>query len=613
MKKFFTIILSPLLPVYSFASARPSDDPRVSPYGEWCSPGSSPYGDTRGYQPTNLPTAYQPTNLLASPKTSNPPQCDSTSLPHGGWIPDASGRWMAFQRPIGQGSYATVHVGRNKKGSQIGGKKNVIIKNVDLEQVRTDSLYLLRELEVLEEARKRGNERIVRLLDVSIPVPGSGRSRQTLSLSSSKRPRSDSGQSNGGSEMLAGSQEPPKFGGVSDSEKNFLKKGSSIWIILEAADSDLDRLLSFKIKRGEREKSEYARYRSSSSGDVPFRGGATSSSDCVGFLPEESLGASPTWLGGSEPSSPTSSSAHWSKASYSRDEPAHLSSPRLNSAQNLNILEESDEFASTVLSDDEKLLFKLLTKEGFISLAKDLLEGLHFLHDTLLTMHRDVKPGNILLFKGEGKFSAKLCDFNLARLEVVEHPVTHAQRCRSPHVVTRRYRAPEIIRTYEAAKNKMVNPVEQNLLKQPSYCKKIDQFALGLSLYEALYMLGQYRALRVREKGAVVFDLVGMDLDDASSGGKTEDVKMEDWDDTKEDDVTPTPVNEIFLCLERDGKGRVRMKKGRRGWRSAAGEGGYDFFTESRGDPLLRGHLKSQIEAIEEFLGQGRDTGYQVV
>ena len=101
--------------------------------------------------------------------------------------------------------------------------------------------------------------------------------------------------------------------------------------------------------------------------------------------------------------------------------------------------------------------------EDFVIVKKlmvDCLLGLEYMHHKKL-IHRDLKPGNILLFKKDFKITAKLCDFGLSK------PYTN-QGGQTPGVVTVIYRAPEI------------------LLSDPNYDYKVDIWSLGCIFYELI-------------------------------------------------------------------------------------------------------------------------------
>jgi len=79
---------------------------------------------------------------------------------------------------------------------------------------------------------------------------------------------------------------------------------------------------------------------------------------------------------------------------------------------------------------------KLCTLEVCIKLSSELLIVLDILHTKRIT-HRDIKPGNILIFNKPGGYHLKLCDFGFANFLCDLAPST-------PSTYTLWYRAPEI-------------------------------------------------------------------------------------------------------------------------------------------------------------------------
>ena len=94
------------------------------------------------------------------------------------------------------------------------------------------------------------------------------------------------------------------------------------------------------------------------------------------------------------------------------------------------------------------------------NIAAQLVSALYYLHSNRI-LHRDMKPQNILIGKG-GKI--KLCDFGLAKYKTLDDN----KKPISSHVVTRWYRAPEVI------------------LGAESYSYPVDIWALGCIFAELL-------------------------------------------------------------------------------------------------------------------------------
>jgi len=90
---------------------------------------------------------------------------------------------------------------------------------------------------------------------------------------------------------------------------------------------------------------------------------------------------------------------------------------------------------------------------------RQILEGTKFMHSKGVS-HRDLKPENILINE-EGVF--KICDFGSAKY-ITEDSVN------SPYIVSRFYRAPELILAYD------------------DYCEKVDIWALGCIFAELVLL-----------------------------------------------------------------------------------------------------------------------------
>ena len=78
-------------------------------------------------------------------------------------------------------------------------------------------------------------------------------------------------------------------------------------------------------------------------------------------------------------------------------------------------------------------------------------------------IHRDLKPRNILV---NATMDLKICDFGLARADI--EPLQNANTMLTDYIVTRWYRAPEVI------------------LEWKQYSTKIDVWAVGTILAEML-------------------------------------------------------------------------------------------------------------------------------
>ena len=79
------------------------------------------------------------------------------------------------------------------------------------------------------------------------------------------------------------------------------------------------------------------------------------------------------------------------------------------------------------------------TENHVITIIYNILCAINLVHKTGI-MHRDIKPGNILVNKD---CQVKLCDFGLAR-SLPKEKKSRVRRM-SAHVTSRWYRAPEVI------------------------------------------------------------------------------------------------------------------------------------------------------------------------
>lgn len=105
-----------------------------------------------------------------------------------------------------------------------------------------------------------------------------------------------------------------------------------------------------------------------------------------------------------------------------------------------------------------------LSDEHIQQFVYQILRGVRYMHDSNV-IHRDLKPSNLLLNK---KCDLKICDFGLSRgyeQESSNSPSAHAM---TEQVVTRWYRAPEVI------------------LNAKKYNEKLDVWSIGCILAEIL-------------------------------------------------------------------------------------------------------------------------------
>lgn len=177
----------------------------------------------------------------------------------------------------------------------------------------------------------------------------------------------------------------------------------------------------------------------------------------------------------------------------------------------IEVLVPNDDFAnfqeiSLVLEyapADLKKVFKsktFLTLDHIIVITYTMLLGLKYIHSAGV-WHRDLKPANVLIFENG---QAKLCDFGLARsvenapvlaenkvIENSDKSIKARPRLKkdskvksnlTSHVVTRWYRAPEVI------------------LIEKSYTSKIDVWSLGCIFAELLMTMKEFSETPLERK-----------------------------------------------------------------------------------------------------------------
>ena len=97
-------------------------------------------------------------------------------------------------------------------------------------------------------------------------------------------------------------------------------------------------------------------------------------------------------------------------------------------------------------------------------IVQDILRGLFHLHDQKI-IHRDMKPGNILMHKEEGKWIPKIADFGLSKISANDAVST----ANTSIGITYAYAAPE-----------QINPERFG----EKILKNVDVWALGVILFE---------------------------------------------------------------------------------------------------------------------------------
>jgi serine/threonine protein kinase len=126
------------------------------------------------------------------------------------------------------------------------------------------------------------------------------------------------------------------------------------------------------------------------------------------------------------------------------------------------------------------LLKRIILSETAVNyFAKQILDGLYYLHKKCKIVHMDIKPSNILI---DSNLSAKITDFSISCSYADFDPETVVK---FPFVGTGKFIAPELI-----AKNNMK-------IKDG---EKIDIYSLGVSLYCLFYGMFPYKLYEVKGK-----------------------------------------------------------------------------------------------------------------
>jgi len=133
--------------------------------------------------------------------------------------------------------------------------------------------------------------------------------------------------------------------------------------------------------------------------------------------------------------------------------------------------------------------------EGVVKhFMKQIMEGFKYLHSGMGTLHRDVKPANILV---NGRGDIKLADFGLSRVMDTKKALTNGHR-----IVTRWYRSPEL------------------LLGSQKYDYAIDMWSVGCVFGELITGKPVFPAREEIHQLGVVSDICGT-------------IDVEDWPEAK--------------------------------------------------------------------------------
>jgi len=127
-----------------------------------------------------------------------------------------------------------------------------------------------------------------------------------------------------------------------------------------------------------------------------------------------------------------------------------------------------------------------LEDQHFRYFLYQIMRGVHALHAAHV-LHRDLKPGNLLVNKN---CDLKICDFGLAR-PVNPDPSTKEDRCMTEYVVTRWYRAPEL------------------LVENQDYTGAIDIWACGCILAEMIAREALFKGRDYLHQLRLIIDVLG--------------------------------------------------------------------------------------------------------
>ncbi|EOD16781.1 MAP kinase [Emiliania huxleyi CCMP1516] len=141
-----------------------------------------------------------------------------------------------------------------------------------------------------------------------------------------------------------------------------------------------------------------------------------------------------------------------------------------------------------------------LEDQHFRYFLYQIMRGVHALHAAHV-LHRDLKPGNLLVNKN---CDLKICDFGLAR-PVNPDPSTKEDRCMTEYVVTRWYRAPELL-----VENQDYTGEPPAAVHRPSRtARAIDIWACGCILAEMIAREALFKGRDYLHQLRLIIDVLG--------------------------------------------------------------------------------------------------------